>query len=184
MNGRAVSDVHRAEEERFRRLFNAAYRPLLAYALRRAESAADAEEIVAETFLVAWRRKRDLPSGDDAIPWLYGIARRVLANQHRSRARRRAIERLLRPLARVAGEPDDRAPVRAVVAAAQRLPAADQEVLRLAAWEDLSHAQIAVALGCTENAAALRLHRARKRLRAELMKEGVFPGQELFEVIP
>jgi RNA polymerase sigma-70 factor (ECF subfamily) len=72
---------------------------------------------------------------------------------------------------------------RAVVAASRRLPEADQEVLRLAAWEGLSHAQIAISLGCSENGAALRLHRARQRLREELLKEGRFPGQEVVEVI-
>ena len=72
---------------------------------------------------------------------------------------------------------------RAVVTASRRLPDADREVLRLAAWEGLSHAQIAISLGCSENAAALRLHRARQRLREELAKEGRFPGQEVVEVI-
>jgi RNA polymerase sigma factor (sigma-70 family) len=156
---------------------------LLAYALRRTERLADAEEIVAETMLVAWRRHEKLPAGDEAIPWLYGVARRVLANQRRSQARRRRLELLLQPLTRSSIDPASPAEVDAVIAATQRLPEADQEVLRLAAWEGLSHAQIAVSLGCSENAAALRLHRARRRLRGELLTEGTFPGQEVVEVI-
>lgn len=172
-----------ADRERFRRLFDDAYRPLLAYALRRTESAADAEEVVAETLLVAWRRQRDLPAGDEAIPWLYGVARRVLANQRRSRARRRRLERLLQPLTRPSTEREESTEVEAVVAATRRLSAGDQEVLRLAAWEGLAHAEIAVSLGCSENAAALRLHRARAKLRSELLKEGELPGQEVVEVI-
>jgi RNA polymerase sigma-70 factor (ECF subfamily) len=177
-----------SEHEQFRRLFDASYRPLLAYALRRTEEVADAEEIVAETLLVAWRRRADLPQGEETIPWLYGVARRVIANQRRGRARRRRLERLLersRPLANdPAGLAEASEATRAVVAASLRLRANDQEVLRLAAWEGLTHEQIAVSLGCTENAAALRLHRARSRLRKELLKGGGLPGQELVEVIP
>jgi RNA polymerase sigma-70 factor, ECF subfamily len=172
-----------ADEERFKRLFDDAYRPLLAYALRRTESRADAEEVVAETMLVAWRRRDQMPRGEETIPWLYGVARRVLANQRRSRARRRRLERLLQPLTRRSTDIEERVEVDSVIAAMQRLSAADQEVLRLAAWEDLSHAEIGITLGCSENAAGLRLHRARRRLREELLKEGRFPGQEVVQVI-
>jgi RNA polymerase sigma-70 factor (ECF subfamily) len=172
-----------SDHERFRRLFEDAYRPLLAYALRRTERMADAEEVVAETMLVAWRRHRDMPAGEEAIPWLYGVARRVLANQRRSAARRVRLERLLQPFTRLSTEIEEPTEVDSVIAATQRLSTADQEVLRLAAWEGLSHAEIGISLGCSENAAALRLHRARRRLRTELMKEGRFPGHEVVEVI-
>jgi RNA polymerase sigma-70 factor (ECF subfamily) len=175
------------EHAAFRRLFEDAYRPLLAYSLRRTESAADAEEIVAETLLIAWRRRDELPIGDESIPWLYGVARRVLANQRRGRERRSRLERILAPLTRSSQDPEliveHADTTRAVVAASRRLPHADQEVLRLAAWEGLSHAEIAISLGCSENGAALRLYRARQRLREELLKEGRFPGQEVVEVI-
>lgn len=177
-----VSRPGQADHDRFRRLFDAAYRPLLAYALRRTEHAADAEEIVAETLLVAWRRRRDMPAREE-VPWLYGVARRVLANQRRGQARRRRLERLLQPLVRPSAEQPELERIHAVVVATRRLSATDQEVLRLAAWEDLSHAEIGVSLGCSENAAALRLHRARRRLREELLKEGEFSGQEVVEVI-
>jgi RNA polymerase sigma-70 factor (ECF subfamily) len=175
------------EHAAFRRLFDDAYRPLLAYSLRRTESAADAEEIVAETLLIAWRRRGELPIGAESIPWLYGVARRVLANQRRGQQRRSRLERMLTPLTRSSLDPEltmQRTDItRAVVAASQRLTRADQEVLRLAAWEGLSHAQIGISLRCSENGAALRLHRARQRLREELVKEGRFPGQEVVEVI-
>jgi RNA polymerase sigma-70 factor (ECF subfamily) len=172
----------------FRRLFDDAYRPLLAYALRRGASHADAEEVVAEALLVAWRRRAELPSGPDALPWLYAVARRVLANRRRAAARAQRFRRALRIGSSL---PSGREPepslergeeVRAVLAALRRLPEPDQEVLRLAVWEGLSHRQIALSLGCSENAAALRLHRARQRLREELVKEGSLPGQELVEV--
>jgi RNA polymerase sigma-70 factor (ECF subfamily) len=175
------------EHESFRRLFDSAYRPLLAYALRRTRRPEDAEEIVADTLLVAWRRRADMPRGTDAIPWLYGVARRLLANQRRGHVRRRRLERMLEPTAPAALDPGELAEAadstRAVVAASRCLSEDDQEVLRLAAWEGLSHEQIAISLGCSENAAALRLRRARQRLRKELLKAGRFPGRELIEVI-
>jgi RNA polymerase sigma factor (sigma-70 family) len=179
-----VSRPSHADQERFRRLYHDAYRPLLAYALRRTASRADAEEVAAETLLVAWRRRRELPADDERLPWLYGVARRVLANQRRGHARRRRLERLLQPLSRSSSEEGEPPSIQPVVAATRRLSIGDQEVLKLAAWEGLSNGQIAVALRCSENAAALRLHRARKRLRQELLKEGVAPGQEVVEVIP
>lgn len=175
------------EHASFRRLFDDAYRPLLAYALRRAESAADAEEVVAETLLIAWRRRDELPIGEGRIPWLYGVARRSVANQRRGQQRRSRLERTLAPLTRSSQDPEQAAQLadatRAVVAATRRLPGTDQEVLRLAAWEGLSHAEISISLGCSENGAALRLHRARQRLREELLKEAGFPGHEVVEVI-
>jgi RNA polymerase sigma-70 factor (ECF subfamily) len=68
---------------RFRRLFDDAERDLLAYALRRVDRPEDAADVVAETFLVAWRRLDDVPPGAQARLWLYGVARRQLANQRR-----------------------------------------------------------------------------------------------------
>jgi RNA polymerase sigma factor (sigma-70 family) len=175
------------DHESFRRLFDTAYQPLLAYALRRTRRREDAEEIVADTLLVAWRRRQHMPGGADAIPWLYGVARRLVANQRRGQGRRRRLERVLEPLTRPTVDPGELAEAadmtRAVVAASRRLREDDQEILRLAAWEGLSHRQIAVSLGCSENAAALRLHRARQRLREEVLKGDRFPGQDLVEVI-
>lgn len=178
----------RAGDERddLRRLFDTAYRPLLAYALRRTESLANAEDVVAETLLVAWRRRAELPERDDAVCWLYGVARRVIANQRRGQLRRRRLERLLAPVTRAERDPGDTAQVRdetrAVLGAARQLSEADQEILRLAAWEGLSQRELAAVLGCTENAAGLRLHHARRRLRRELVKRGAFPGHEVVEV--
>jgi RNA polymerase sigma factor (sigma-70 family) len=180
-----ASDHDRRES--FRALFDRSYGPLMTYAVRRAASRADAEEVVAEALLVAWRRRADMPSDSHALPWLYGVARRVLANQRRGQGRRQRFERLLSPLRSAAKDPSDLAEAddeaRAVLAAVARLAEADREVLCLKVWEGLSHAEIAASLGCTENAAAIRLHRARQRLRDELLKEGRLPGQEAFEVI-
>lgn len=152
-------------EEQLRRLYTLHGRVVLAYALRRTSSAEDAADAVAETFLVAWRRLDSVPS-DDALPWLYGVARRVLANQRRATHRRvRLAERLRQelPAAIQAIDPPltSKGPV---MAALRRLSADDQEILLLAAWEQLEPNEIAEVLGISRIAARSRLHRARRRL--------------------
>lgn len=146
---------------RFHDLFGAHHARVLAYALRRSASQGDAEDAAAETFTICWRRLADVP--DEPLPWLYGVARRVIANQRRGGLRRAALWLRLRRRAEPAtderyGEADSLA-----MAALARLRDGDQELLRLVAWEGLSHAQIASVLGISVNAVAIRLHRARKR---------------------
>lgn len=159
-------------ELRFATLFEAHFDALLAYARRRTEQLSDAEDVVAETFTIAWRRLGDLPDrADGERPWLYGVARRVLANQRRSASRRaQLVERL-----RSAVMPTRPTVPSDAITALSMLPAADQELLRLAAWEELSHREIAIVLGISPNAAGIRLHRARGRLK-NLMK-GSGPGR-------
>ncbi|MEU1465139.1 sigma-70 family RNA polymerase sigma factor [Streptomyces sp. NPDC005727] len=157
-------------------IFAAAYREhywaVSRYVARRLRGRADeVEEVVAEVFTVAWRRRADLPS--TPLPWLYGVARNCLANAVRGQGRRRRlVDRLGNDEAaharHIAAGPDTEAPGAWVHEALDRLSPADQEVLRLAAWEELGADEIAVALGCGSRAAAMRLHRARNRLRAEI----------------
>lgn len=146
---------------RFETLFTDHQRPVLAYAMRRTSTLADAEDVAAETFTIAWRKLEAIPA--DALPWLYAVARRVLANQRRGRSRRERLAALLRvddvPTPLRAGE-DHEGPA---FVALGSLPPADQEVLRLVAWEDLGNREIAAVLGVTPNAVAIRLHRARAR---------------------
>src|ERR1700683_1581061 len=80
----------------FRRLFELAEREILPYALRRGGRADDAADVVAETFLVAWRRLDEVPAGDAALLWLYGVAPRQLATQRRGDLRRSALADRLR----------------------------------------------------------------------------------------
>jgi RNA polymerase sigma-70 factor (ECF subfamily) len=167
-------------EERFRRLFQAEYRHVLAYALRRTGDLADAQDAVADVFTVAWRRIADTPQDEAVRPWLFAIARRTIANQRRSQRRRLAVRE------RLGGQPrttrgnegllDDRQALHAVLAALARLSPDEQEVLRLAVWENLSHREMGIVLDCSENAAAIRLHRARRRLSQEFLKEDVSTG--------
>lgn len=156
-------------EVRFERLYGRHGRAVLAYAVRRAD-AQDAADVLAETFLVVWRRLDEVPDGDAERLWLYGVARRVLANQQRSeRRRQRLAERLRRELpAALAEVPAPAPPGGAVAAALAQLGPEDQEMLRLSAWEELSPGEIATVLGVSQIAARSRLHRARRRLRSAL----------------
>jgi RNA polymerase sigma factor (sigma-70 family) len=154
--------------ERFEGLFRENYARVRAYALRRAQADA-AQDVVAETFLVAWRRLDDVP--EDALPWLYGVARRVLANRRRSAGRGAALERRLAFAAPPAGSGDPAESVgdaEIVRAALARLSDRDREALMLVAWHGLTGARAARAAGCTRAAFAVRLHRARARLAREL----------------
>lgn len=153
----------------FERAFEEHGRSVLAYALRRCDEPADAEDAVAETFIVVWRRRAEIPAGEEVRPWLYGVCRRVLANQRRGEARRwRLLDRLTRhePTTQtVKSETGD--PPGPAIEALGHLRADDQELLRLVAWEDLRHAEIATVLGITANAVGIRLHRARARFGIE-----------------
>jgi RNA polymerase sigma factor (sigma-70 family) len=167
---------------RFQSLYSAHYGAVVAYARRRTADIVDAQDVVAETFTIVWRRLPEVPEGDAALPWLYGVARRVLANQRRGSRRRADLSaRLVGQVGQsidvegqvVAG--DER---RTVLAALARLRPADQEILRLAVWEELPHRDIAGVVGCSESSVAVRLHRARTRLGREIGKEERRIGQE------
>jgi RNA polymerase sigma-70 factor (ECF subfamily) len=159
---------------RFETLFSDHQRRVLAYAMRRTQALADAEDVTAETFTIAWRKLDAVPA--DPLPWLYAVARRVLANHRRGRSRLERLTALLRvddvPTPMLAGEDHD-GPAFAAFAS---LPPADQELLRLVTWEDLGNQEIAVVLGVTPNAVAIRLHRARARFADALARTPVDGG--------
>jgi RNA polymerase sigma-70 factor (ECF subfamily) len=159
-------------EALFERLYAEHGRAVVAYAVRRATDAENAADVVADTFLVAWRRLDDVPAGEAARLWLYGVARNVLANQQRSERRRQRLgERLRQELpAALEGVGAPVSQAGAVGAALTRLGAEDQEILRLAGWEELSPGEISVVLGIGQVAVRSRLHRARRRLRAALAR--------------
>jgi RNA polymerase sigma factor (sigma-70 family) len=170
-----VSMGHDDDERRFRMLFESEARGVLGYALRRVEDREDAADIVAETFGVAWRRIGDVPPAPESRLWLYGVARRILANQRRGELRRRRLSDRLREELRATGaadasSQDERA--LAVGEALAALPEQDREVLLLANWEGLTPAEIATVIGVPGATARTRLHRARGRLRAELERTG------------
>lgn len=150
-------------------LFEAHFRDLLGYALRRVAAPEDAAEVVAETMLVAWRRLGEIPPGDARL-WLYGVARRVLANHHRAEGRRgRLGERLRQQLSTVTPDvADSVASAVSVRSALSALGDGDREVLELTAWEGLAPHEVADVLGLSAGTVRARLHRARTRLRTEL----------------
>jgi RNA polymerase sigma-70 factor (ECF subfamily) len=156
-------------QARFEALYAANHAPILGYALRRVTSPDDAADILAETFLTAWRRLDELPTGDEAKLWLYGVARRVLANYYRGERRRSALaDRLRAELASSYVPPEFDGESAKIAEALRRIPREQRELLALNAWEGLDYGEIATVLGCSRNAVRIRFHRARMRLAAEL----------------
>ncbi|MDG4789800.1 sigma-70 family RNA polymerase sigma factor [Micromonospora sp. WMMD1102] len=151
---------------RFETLYRACYQDLLTFALRRCDRPEAAADVVADTFLVAWRRIDEIPA-ERARLWLFGVARNVLANHHRSVRRRADLAARLRQELAAAEVvqpevPDD------IGRAFRSLSEADRELLRLVAWEGLAADELAVVLDCSTNAARIRLHRARRRFAVAL----------------
>ena len=163
----------------FTQIYDDHARLVLAYALRRVDTPADAADVVAETFLVVWRRLEDRPSAARTRSWIFGIARRVLANLHRGNRRRRTLARQLRTrLAQEALTADPADGVAAGLTEQQALRAGfaalapgDREVLELTAWEGLSPTEIAEVLEIPAATVRTRLHRARARLQQLLEVE-------------
>jgi RNA polymerase sigma-70 factor (ECF subfamily) len=150
--------------------------PLRRYLARRTD-AATADDVLAETLLVCWRRRADVP--EHALPWAYGVARHCLANAERGARRQgRVAARLAvvdppREASEPAGARDD-----ALHDALARLRPDEADLVRLWAWEQLTPAEIADVLDVTPNAVSIRLHRARGRLREELGKIEAGAGHE------
>jgi RNA polymerase sigma-70 factor, ECF subfamily len=161
-------------EERFARLYDAHWRAVLGYALRRTPSTDDAAEVVGETFLVAWRRGNEVPGGAEARLWLFGVARRVLANQRRGERRATQLtERLKQELAARPAQllTDPNPEIADTLCALRRLDESDRELLLLVGWEELRPKDAARVLGISPVATRSRLHRARRRLRQILEED-------------
>jgi RNA polymerase sigma factor (sigma-70 family) len=155
-------------EQAFEQLYREHGGTVLAYCLRRADRQA-AEDALAETFTIAWRRRDQIPH--TPLPWLLGVARRVLANQFRSARRWTTLLERVRssqpPLPSAESCEDDE-----VVAALYALAPADREALMLSAWDGLSSSEAARVLGCSATAFRLRLLRARRKLARSLEEDG------------
>ncbi len=168
-----MHDHVKRREGEFNALYDAHHAVVRAYAWRRDPAFAD--DVVAETFLVAWKRLGDIPA-DAALPWLLAVARNAHLNIQRGERRRRE-----RELTEATARPREEADTPLVAAGEsggrvlqllQRLPEADREVLLLVAWEGLDRGAVAVVLGCSRANVALRLHRARRRFRALVAEAG------------
>jgi RNA polymerase sigma-70 factor (ECF subfamily) len=161
--------------------------PVRRYLYRRTD-AATADDVLGEVLLVCWRRLDEVP--DDALPWAIVVARQCLSNAQRAERRRaRLIGRIIAidpPSAAADESPapyaaDDTVEAARVTAALARLRHNDAEILRLWAWDELPSPQLAVVLGISANAAAIRLHRAKTRLKQELLKSGPPTGHVTYD---
>ncbi|MGW2146500.1 RNA polymerase sigma factor [Nonomuraea bangladeshensis] len=157
------------DRSRFEAVYRRTYEQILGYAVRRCSSPEDAADVVAETYVIAWRRMTELPDGDAGRLWLYGVARRVLANHRRSERRRltRHTE-LTDEIEKLYAAPSPDGEQHGVDDAMDLLADSDRELLALALWEGLDPGEIATVLGCSRNAARIRLHRARRRFAKAL----------------
>jgi RNA polymerase sigma-70 factor (ECF subfamily) len=160
-------DIYRG---RFESCFREHHARLLAFTMRRISGREAAEEVVADTFAVAWRRRDRIP--ERPLPWLYAIANNVLADQYRSSRRRRDLGLRLAHEARAdaaGGDPGESLALREAFSAAfAQLEEGEREVLRLVAWDGLDVREGAQVLGCSQGAFRVRLHRARRKLARRL----------------
>ena len=173
----SIEDSPEFRRERFRILYNDLYDELWRYIQRRSINTEEARDTLSEVFLVAWRRLEDIPAGNEARLWLFGVARNLVKTSWRKR--KRSGDLLVRidseMSTRVTTDEElDNSGVLKIVKALQFLSENDQEILRLLAWENLSHKEISVVLGCSENAVAIRIRRARVRLMKVLQSEKSF----------
>jgi RNA polymerase sigma-70 factor (ECF subfamily) len=155
-------------DSRFDSLYRGHHREILAYFIRRIPRS-DAEDAAADVFTVAWRRLDQIPKGDQAVGWLYGVAHKVLSNHWRAGRRALRLNRRLVGLGSPAPETPELQVVRSaedqiLIRALDRLRSSDREILKLASWEKLPHRSIGELLGISEAAVDQRISRARKRL--------------------
>jgi RNA polymerase sigma-70 factor (ECF subfamily) len=154
-----------ATEHAFEQVYREHGGTVLAYCLRRTDRQL-AEDALAETFAIAWRRRGEIPQV--ALPWLLGVARKVLANQYRSARRRAALAQRVESARPSPWTPPETSGDGEVTSALATLKPADREVLMIAAWEELSSSDAGRVLGCSATAYRLRLLRAKRRLALEL----------------
>jgi RNA polymerase sigma-70 factor, ECF subfamily len=158
-----VTDERR---ERFEAIFAEHFDVVLRFVVARVD-AETAKDVTADTFLAAWRNLDDVSPRPRA--WLLTVARRKVVDQYRASGRRDALRASLEFQVTPPADPADRvAGHDRVRAAFAGLDPKDQELLRLLAWDGLSRSEAAQVLGCSPGLFAVRLHRARRRLRDAL----------------
>jgi RNA polymerase sigma-70 factor (ECF subfamily) len=156
----------------FDRLFEAHYAELERFARRRLADRAALEDVLADTFATAWRRRADMP--DPALPWLYGVCARVIGTSRRAQARRSRLRWRLgsQPVDRSRDPAEVHAERSEIETAFARLSEGQREVLRLIAWDGLTTAEAAAVLDCSPGAFRTRFHRARRELEKHLASAG------------
>ncbi len=158
--------------QRFRTIYDELYADLLSYCRRRV-APDEVDDLVAETMMVVWQRLDDVPASGAARPWVYAVARNLMRNHWRKGQRAGALRDVLVSELHRAQQRDAEAggaqaleydQVQALVDGLHALKSKEQELIRLATWEELPHAEIALVLDCSINAVAIRLLRARSHL--------------------
>lgn len=152
------------DEARMEALFRRHYREVAAYVRRRCQPEL-VEDVVADTFLVAWRRLDEVPV--EARPWLLAVARKTLATQNRSVRRRVSLRAKLEATQRPAQQSEQPSEL-GVTEALLGLSEQDREAITLIAWDGLTPSEAAVVVGQSAVAFRVRLHRAKRRLRQQL----------------
>lgn len=161
-----------SRDPEFAALYRAHRDAIWAYCLRRVPRH-DVDDAVAEVFVVAWRRRKDAPIGDEALPWLYGVARNVTRNLQRSSRRRTRLGIKVQGLGATYDEAADVPVIRRSVdedlmRAVASLDEEEQELLRLRTWEELAIGDIAVVVGRSPRSVESKLARTRKKLARRL----------------
>lgn len=163
--GRRTQDTSQQDTERFHRLYTQTSQDLLAFLLRRCQTAEDAADCLSETYRIAWQKRRQIPV-EDTRAWLFGAARNVARRQHTTATRQAAATR---ELALAAKHTDAIAPLSATTRTAlDALSPLDREIITMLAWDDLAPREVAIILGISPNVLRVRAHRARAQLRATL----------------
>lgn len=171
---------------RFEGLYLAHNAAVRTYVRRRVDSQ-DADDVVADVFVIAWRRLGDVP--EDPLPWLFGVARRVMANRWRGATRAAALrDRMMSERPKLEPSRSMTSERREVLRALSAMREKDRETLLLVAWEGLEPAQAAKVLGVSPNTFSARLSRARRRFQRALAAETTQPetehGSVKAEVLP
>jgi RNA polymerase sigma factor (sigma-70 family) len=169
MNGffTRVGRPTRDDDEQFTQLYAETSQDLLAFLLRRCSTPDEAADCLAETYRIAWEKRNRIPGGDEARPWLFGIARNVSRRERVSQERAAATSREL-ALAAEKSNPITSPEDSAIATALSELSPLDQEIIMMLSWDGLAPREVASILGLSPNAVRIRAHRARTRLRVLL----------------
>jgi RNA polymerase sigma-70 factor (ECF subfamily) len=169
--------------EQISRLYRKTSEDLFAFLLRRCSTAPDAADCMAETYRIAWEKRDRIPAGDEARPWLFGVARNVARRERTRDERAEAVSRELALLAEgseMVTSPEDSA----AVAALSELSPLDQEIITMLTWDGLAPREVASILGLSPNAVRVRAHKARTRLRERLAGSNANEGADTPDASP
>ncbi len=167
--GKVMADRSRFEYESLYRVHAQA---VFAYCLRRTTTD-EAKDSMADVFVVAWRRFDVVPKGDEALPWLYGVAKNVLSDKQRSARRRdrlfvRAVSNFEPAVPGPEAQIVRKSEHEAVVSALRRLPEKDREIILLVEWEGLTREKVAEMMYLSRSAIDKRIARAYERMAKSL----------------